>query len=157
MLQLKKNQDILHSTCDEALFCCSGLREIPASFLSLKRVPDTLYATQEFPQNTHLHWRGTLSVPPPLKKSPFSPPHIKIGVHSLASSGKESRRSCHTSRGGRSHHETREELQGSCHNSKRPRCPHPLEIRPDSPATARMEPRISLHNTKGGLRVPSHL
>ena len=49
MPQLEKNQEILPSMQDEALFCCSISREIPPSLLSLQRVLDTLDATQEVP------------------------------------------------------------------------------------------------------------
>ena len=68
-----ENQEILPSTPDEALFCCSISREIPPSLLSLKRVLDTLYATEEFPQHTLLHSRGTSRFPHQLKKSPVFP------------------------------------------------------------------------------------
>ena len=47
--QLEKNNEILPSTRDEALFSGSVLREIPPSLLSLQRVLDTLDATQEVP------------------------------------------------------------------------------------------------------------
>ena len=49
LLQLEKNQEILPSTRDEALFHCGILREIAPSLLSLERVLDTLDATQEVP------------------------------------------------------------------------------------------------------------
>ena len=45
--QLEKNQEILPSTPDEALFHCGISREIPPSHLSPERVLDTLEATQE--------------------------------------------------------------------------------------------------------------
>ena len=58
---------------DEALFCCGVLREISPSLLSLERVLDTLDASQEVPQHTCLHLRGTPRVPPRLNKSPVFP------------------------------------------------------------------------------------
>ena len=58
---------------DEALFHCSVLIEIPLSLLSLERALDTLDATQEVPRHTRLHWSGTQSIPPQLKKSPVFP------------------------------------------------------------------------------------
>ena len=69
MPQLEKNQEILPSTRDEALFRCSVSREIPHSLFSLERVLDTLDATQEVPLNTHLHSRRIPNVLPQLKKS----------------------------------------------------------------------------------------
>ena len=63
------------------LFCCSVLREIPPSHLSLQRVLDTLDATQEVPRHTHLHLRGTPRVKPQLKKSLCFHLHLKMSVH----------------------------------------------------------------------------
>ena len=60
---------MLPSTRNEAPFRCSISREIPHSLLSLERVLDTLYATQEVPRHTHVLSRGTPSFPPQLKKS----------------------------------------------------------------------------------------
>ena len=68
-------------------FCFGSSREIPTSFLSLKRVLDTLDATQEVPQHICLHSRGTPSVPPQLKSAPFFPPHLEMRVHFPASLG----------------------------------------------------------------------
>ena len=69
--QLEKNQEILPSVLDEALFRCRVSREILPSLLSLDRVLDTLDATQEVPRHPRLHSRGTPRVPPQLKKSPI--------------------------------------------------------------------------------------
>ena len=69
----EKTQEIHPSMPDEALSRCSVWREIPPSLLSLKRVHDTLYATQEVPQHTCLYSRGTASFLPQLKKSPVFP------------------------------------------------------------------------------------
>ena len=98
--QLEKNREILLSMRDEALSLCGAARESQPSFLSLERVLDTLDVTQEVPRHTHLHLKGTPCVPPQLKNSPFSPPHLKMRVQVPALSGKESRYSRHTSRGG---------------------------------------------------------
>ena len=73
LLQLEKNQEILPSSWDEALFHCSISREIPPFFLSLESVLDTLAATQEVPRHTRLYSRGISSVLPQLKKSPVFP------------------------------------------------------------------------------------
>ena len=45
--QLEKRQEVLPSMRNEALFGCDISRETPHSLLSLKRVLDTLDATQE--------------------------------------------------------------------------------------------------------------
>ena len=126
--QLEKNKEILPSMRDEVLFHCSVSREIPTSLLSLKRVHDTLDATQEVPQHTCLHSRGTPSVPPQLKKSPGFP----------SSSREEGPFPCFVGKGipafpsafkrRRSPLECRQELKGLCHHTKRPRCPNPLQI-----------------------------
>ena len=126
--QLEKNKEILPSSRDEALFCCGVLREIPPSLLSLERVLDTLDATQEFPRRTRLHSRGTPRFLLQLKKS----------LVFLLSSRDEGPLPCFIGKGipvflshlrrRRSPLESREELQGSCHHSKRPRCPSPLQI-----------------------------
>ena len=73
--QLEKPKEILPSTRDETPPPprCSISREIPPSVLSLKKVLDTLKATQKVPQHTCLHSRGTPSFPPQLKKSPGFP------------------------------------------------------------------------------------
>jgi len=79
--QLKRNTKLPGTTGekpqekphDEALFRCSVSRETPRSLLKLKRVLDTLYATQEVPSDTHPHSRGIPSFPPQLKKSPVFP------------------------------------------------------------------------------------
>ena len=57
----------------EAPLCCHISREIPPFLLSLKRVIDTIEATQEVPRHTRLHSRGTPKGPPQLKKSPGFP------------------------------------------------------------------------------------
>ena len=116
--RLEKNQEILPSTRDEALCCCNISSENPPFLLSLERVIDTLDATQEVPQHTRLHSRGTPSVPPQLKKSPVFP----------SSSRDEGPFPCFVGKGipdfpshlkrRQSQLGTRMELQGSCHNSK---------------------------------------
>lgn len=72
-MQLEKNQEILPSAQDEALFHCGISQEISPSPLNLERVFGTLDATREVPRHTHLPSRETLSVPPQLKKSPVFP------------------------------------------------------------------------------------
>ena len=79
--QLKKNQEILPSTRDEALFSCSILREIPPSLLSLESVFDTLDATQA----VFLHPLLQSWVTPRVswhnsRRAPFFPPHLDMRV-----------------------------------------------------------------------------
>ena len=69
------NHKILPSMRDEALFQSSVSRETPRSLLKRERVFDTLDATQEGPQDTHPHSRGTPSFMSQLKKSPVFPLH----------------------------------------------------------------------------------
>ena len=133
--QLEKNQDILPSTRDEALFRCGVLREIPPSLLSLERDLDTLQAPQEVPRLRSLHSRGTQRVPPQLKKSPSFP-----------SSSREDRWFPHFVRKGipvfpqylkrrQSPLDTREELQGSVTIfQKAPMC-QCISHTPEFPAT----------------------
>ena len=56
----------------KVIFHCGVSREIPPSLLSPKRVLEILDATQDVPRHHCLHSRGTLKVPPQLKKSPGS-------------------------------------------------------------------------------------
>ena len=97
--KLKKNQDILPSTEDEALFCCGVSRGIPPSLLSLERVLN-LEATHEYPRHTRLHSRGTPRVPTQLMKSPCFPSSSRDEGPFPCFIGKESWHSHPTSRGG---------------------------------------------------------
>ena len=63
------------------------------------------------------------------RRALFSPPQLEMTVDYAASSVKESQCCCHPSRGGQSHLETRVHSRELCLNSKRPRFPHPLQIR----------------------------
>ena len=119
--QFEKNQEILPSTRGEALFRGGVSREFQPFLLSLERVLDIFDETQKVPQHTCLHSRGTPRVLPQLEKSPVYP----------SSSPNEGPFPCFVGKGipafsshlkGRwSALESREELQGSCHHSKRPR------------------------------------
>ena len=71
--------------------------------------------------------------------SSFNSPFLEIGVDSPALSGKQSRRSCHNSRGGQSHIETPQETLWVVPQSQRHRFTHPLEIRPDLNGTPSTE------------------
>ena len=124
--QLEKNQEILPSMRDEAFFRCGVSSKIPPSLLSLERF--TLAATQEVPQHNHLHTRGTPRVPPELMKSPVFPSSSRDEGPFPCFIGKRIPPFPSHLKRRRSQLETREELQGWCHNSKRHRCPNPLQV-----------------------------
>ena len=141
LLQLEKNQEILPSTRDEVLFHCGVSREIPPSFLSLKSVFDTFEATQELPQHTCLHSRGTPRVPPELMKRPGFPSSTRDEVLFSASSGKESWSSSRISRGGA--------LNGKVERNSRGRATIPKDLMsqstpdtPDSPVLTQLSARV---------------
>ena len=135
----------------EALFCCSVPRGIPPSLLSPKRFLDTLEATQEVPRHPRLPSRGTLRVPSQLKKSPGSP----------SSSREEGPFPCFVGEGmpvfpshlkrRQSPLDTRDELQGSCHHSKRPPMFQCTPDTPDSPALTGRSTRGPTQNTVAGV------
>ena len=140
-----------------ALFHRGVSREITPSLLSLERVLDTLYATQEVPRHARLHSRGTLRVPTKLKKSlvfPFSSPDdgpfpcfAWKGIPAFPSHFKKRW----------SQLESREELQESCHNSKRLSCPNPLQIYLIPSELTRLSPRVLTQNTMAGMKALWHL
>ena len=111
----------------EALFHCDISREVPPSLLSLERVLDTLEATLQIPRNSRLHSKGTLRVPPQLKKSPGLHPHPERRVSLPALSGRESRRSRRTSIGGGLHLMLERYSRGRATISKDTRCPSALQ------------------------------
>jgi len=94
---------------DEALSHCRVSREIPRSLLKFEMELDTNDATQKVPETYLSPSRGTPSFPAELNLSPFSPPDLDMRVDSPALSGKGYRSSHHTSGGGQSQIETREE------------------------------------------------
>ena len=103
LLQLEKNLEILPSTRDDALFPSGVSREISPSLLSLEKVLDTLEATQEVPDilvATRVEHRGSHHNS---RKAPGFPLHLEMRVLFPALSGKESRCSRRTSRGGALH------------------------------------------------------
>ena len=123
--QLEKNQEILLSMQDEALFWWGILREMKTSLLNIKRVLDTFEATQEVPQNTVTTQEEYGGSHQNSRRSPVSPTPPKRRVRFPASSGKVSRRSCRTSKGG--------DLQLTLERNSRgettkTRCPNELQI-----------------------------
>ena len=59
LLQLEKNQKILPSTRDEALFCCGVSKEIPHSHFSLERILTPLRQLKKFPDIAVSNERNT--------------------------------------------------------------------------------------------------
>ena len=53
------------------------------NFWNFQRVLHTLAATQEVPQHTRLHSRGSTRVPPTSSGAPFLPPSSSVGILSL--------------------------------------------------------------------------
>ena len=132
------------------------MREIPPFLLTLERVLDTLDATQEVPRHTRLHWSGTQSIPPQLKKSPVFP----------SSSRDEGPFPCFIGKGipafplhlmrKRSPLDTRDELQESCHHFKRPRCPNGLQIHLTPLLLTQQSPRGPTENRMAGVTALWH-
>ena len=84
--QLVKNQEILPSRLDEALFCCSISREITPSHLNLEMVLQPLLQQKKFPDipictREENRWYCHNSI-----GAPFSTPQLEISVHFPASS-----------------------------------------------------------------------
>ena len=150
-MQLKKNEEILPSTRAEALFCCSISRKIPPCVLSPERVLETLEATQEVPRHPPMPSRGTLKVPPQLKKSPGTSSSSReegpfpgfVGEGILAFPSHLRRR--------RSPLDALEELQGLCHHFKRPLMSQCTPDTPNSPALTPRSPRGPTPNTMAGV------
>ena len=125
---MEKNQEILPSKPDEAIFHYSVSREIPLSLLSPEKVLDTLEATQEVPRHTSLH----LSVAPRFPLQPKKSPGF------LSSFQEEGPFPCFIGKGipvstwhlkrRRSQLDAQEKLQGSCHHFKTPPCPNVFQI-----------------------------
>ena len=157
LLQLEKNHESLPSTRDKALFCCCVSREIPPSVLSLESFLDSLEATQEVPRHSHLHSRGTPRILTQHKKSPGFPSSSQeeglfrcfVGKEIPAFSSQLKRR--------RSQLDTREELQGSYHDFKSPRCPSALHIHLTPLQLTWRSPRGETNNIIAGVTALWHL
>ena len=156
-MQLEKNQEILPSRRDEALFRCSVSREITPSLWHLERFLHTLAATQDVPQHTHLHLRGKPRVPPQLWRSPVVPSSARdegsfpwFVVKGFPVYSSHLKRRC-------SKQESREELQQSCHHSKDPQIYQSTPGEPDFPALPRVSPRVLTHTTVARVTALWHL
>ena len=85
---LRKNQEILPSTRDEDLFCCSVSQEVPGSIVELEGELETLDETTGASRDTQSHSSGTLSFCHNSRRALFSPPQLDMRVDSPALSGK---------------------------------------------------------------------
>ena len=83
---------------DEVLLCCDISREIPPSLLSLKGSLTLWMQPKNFLDIAVSTRDEHRESPHDLRRSPFFLP-VEMRVHFRASSGKESRPSCHTARG----------------------------------------------------------
>ena len=81
--QLEKIQEVLPSSPDEAHFRCGVSRLITPNLWNFLRVLHTLAATQEVPQHTRLHSRGSTRVPPTSRGAPFPHPSSRGVILSL--------------------------------------------------------------------------
>ena len=150
LLQLEKNLEILPSTRDDALFPSGVSREISPSLLSLEKVLDTLEATQEVPDilvATRVEHRGSHHNS---GKAPGFPLHLEMRVLFPASSGKESRCSRRTSRGG-SVNMTLERKSRGCGTIPKTLMSQSTAGTTDSPALSRTSPRGPTQNTMAGM------
>ena len=84
MLQLENIQEVLPSRRDEDHFRRGVSRLITPNLWNLQRVLHTLAATQEDPQHTRLHSRGSTRVPPKFRGAPFPPPSSRGEILSLS-------------------------------------------------------------------------
>ena len=147
MPQLEKNQEVLPSRRDEALFHCGISRKITPSLLKLERDLHNPAANQEFPRHTRLHLRGTPRVAPNSKGALFPPPPLKMRVPFPASSGKDSRHSRSISRGGALNRNVERNCMGGAIIPKDSQMSQSTPDEPDFPALPRPSPRVSTHTT----------
>ena len=84
MLQLENIQEVLPSRRDEDHFRRGVSRLITPNLWNFQRVLHTLAATQEDPQHTRLHSRGSTRVPPTFRGTPFPPPSSRGEILSLS-------------------------------------------------------------------------
>ena len=68
---------------EEAHFSLGVSRLIRPNLWNFQRVIHTLAATQEVPQLTRLHSKGSTRVPPTSRGDPFPPPSSRAGILSL--------------------------------------------------------------------------
>ena len=94
--------------------------------MTFQRVLHTLAATQEVPQHTRLHSRGSTRVPPTSRGAPFPPPSSRGGILSCVV-GKVFPAFPSHLKWRRSPQERREELQGRATFPECPRCLNPFQ------------------------------
>ena len=154
--QLEKNQGILPSMRDEAFFRCGFSREISPSLLSLESVLDTLEATLKFPNitdSTREEKRGSCQNS---RRALVFPPHLERSARFPVLSGKESQRSCLTSRAGGLNLTLKRNSRGRATILKAlmSQC---IPYSPDSCALTRRSSRSSTQNTMACVTALWHL
>ena len=135
--QLEKLQEVLPSRRDEA-HCRLGVsRLITRNFWNFQRVLHTLAATQEVPQHTRHHWRGSTRVPPTSRGAPFTPPSSREGSfpclvgQEFPAFPSHHKRRC-------SPQERREEIQGRATIPRVPQMSQSIPGKPVFPALPRL-------------------
>ena len=90
------------------------------------------------------------------RRAPFLLPHLEMRVHFPPSSGKESRLSRRTSRGGSLNLKVERNSKGRATIPKVPMSQSTPDI-PDSPALTRLSPRVSTQNMVAGVTALWHV
>ena len=106
----------------------------------------TLAATQEVPQHSRLHSRGSTRVPPTSRGAPFPPPSSRGGILPLRGRKEFPAFPSHLKRR-RSPQERREELQGRATIPRVPWMSQSIPGKPVFPALPRISSRGSTHTT----------
>ena len=122
------------------------MRLINSNIWNFQRVLHSLAATQEVPQHTHLHLRGSTRVPPTSRRAPFPSHSLRGGILSLrgrekipGSSVASQVEALYTRR--------REELQGRATIPRVPPMSPTIPGKPVFPALPRLSSRGSTHTT----------
>ena len=122
------------------------MRLITPKLWNFQRDLHTLAATQEVPQHTRLHSRGSTRVPPTSTGAPFPPPSLRGGIRSLRGReripgvpvpSQEEALSTGKARG----------TPGSCHIPRVPQMAPSIPGKPVFPALPRLSSRGSTHTT----------
>ena len=146
MPQLEKIQEVFPSRRGEAHFRSGISRQITPINWKFQRVLHTLAATQEDPQNTRIHSRGSTRVPPTSRGAPFPPHSSRGGIHSLRGRKRFPAFPSHLKRR-RSPQERREELQGRATIPRVPQMSQSIPGKTCFPCTAStFKPRIDSHH-----------
>ena len=122
---------------------------ITPNLWNFQRVLHTLAATQEIPQHTRLHSRGSTRVPPTFRGAPFPPPSSRGGILRCVVGKEFPAFPSHLKRR-RSPQERREELQGGATNRRVPKMSQSIPRKPVFPALPLLSSRGSTDTHHGG-------